>query len=133
VRVNVNPATTAGEGCQDSTGWRSLGDFERVIDRLDVVVDDDFDWQRTCWLVLESGRSSAETMMAAAVLVANYTPQDCDQERSHDGDGLARVGRTVVRTLDTGQHRAVLCWSEEEAARLFDDWSAELWPTEAPE
>ena len=133
MRVNVNPATTAGEGCQDSTGWRSLGDFERTLERLCGAADKG-DTLDVAWAVLEeSGRSSASALMAAAVLVANYTTQDCDQERSHDGDGLARVGRTVVRTLDTGQHRAVLCWSEEEAARLFDEWSAELWPTEAPE
>lgn len=128
--VNVNPRTTAGEGCQASTGWRSVGDCERILDRLDVIVDENWDTLQAAWAVLESGRSSAETLMAAAVLVANWSTADCDQERSHDGDGLARVGRVVVRSLDTGQHRAVLCWSEDDAAALYDDWSAELWPTE---
>ena len=30
--VNLNPRTTAGEGCQGSTGWGSLGDFEAIVD-----------------------------------------------------------------------------------------------------
>lgn len=131
--VNVNPATTAGEGCQAATGWRSVGDFERVIDRLDVMVDENFDVMSAAWAVLESGRSSAESLMAAAVLVANYATGECDEERSEFGEGLARVGRTVVRSLDTGQNRAVLCHDEAEASKLFSDWETELWPAEAPE
>lgn len=127
--VNVNPRTTAGEWAEASTGWQSAGDAESVLLRWS---EDEDDMTRVAAAVLDSGRRSAAARMAAAIVLAAYDPSSVDEERSDEsGNSLVLVGRCVVRSLDTGQHRAVLCYSHEDARKLFEDWCAELWSEEA--
>lgn len=119
---------TPGESVEDSLGYVSAGDAEAILlrglddsaDALDVARD------AMAW------RSGSRRMMAAGIVLAAYDPASCDAEAIvGDGEGLALVERVVVRWHDTGQHRAILCYTHDDAHKLFEAWREELAPVEA--